>query len=160
MFTTIGAYLSPVLSGYTDNSLPLPTTVTEYRFQQFFAEATKHFSSQRGVIEKVRIVVVTILLALCKVGLFFLNPSLTALGFVGGIVWKETATALDRIKLVWHNNYWLGWKPVFVTAGFFSLPAMVSIFAFLSAAELGSTHRPDLQDPEEHRKRKPKYLWV
>lgn len=117
---------------------PKPTSVTELRFKNFFSVPDKRFFDQKNIVQKITWCVSYALSMLIK-GLFFVsNPSLFALGFIGGIIWDETSFALDRIRLVWAKQSGFFMTAVFAGGCFLTLPVVVSVTSFLWAAEIGS----------------------
>lgn len=117
---------------------PKPSSVTELRFKNFFSVPDKQFSDQKNILHKIKWYVGYVLSILIK-GLFFVsNPSLFALGFIGGIIWDEPSFALDRIRLVWTKQSGFFMTAMFVGGCFLTLPVIVSVTSFLWAAEIGS----------------------
>lgn len=117
--------------------VPSPSSVTELRFIKSFREPLKHFSDQRGLIEKIILVTSFIFMCMVKLFVFACNPGLAFIGLVGGAISDETMRSMDRLKLVWYKTSWPSCL-LFTAGALLVAPTVVSVISFLWAAEIGS----------------------
>ncbi|NGX42924.1 MAG: hypothetical protein K940chlam7_01212 [Chlamydiae bacterium] len=114
----------------TDISSPVPPnpSPTEPKTQ----------SKWREVLSKIWGIAKKVLFGLAGAGLFFINPTLFAIGFVIGIIWdKKVQEVIERIKTIWKMQTW---SVLLLTsvASVLSIQVTLATASTLFASNLGS----------------------
>jgi hypothetical protein len=103
------------------------------KIRNFFSKSNRDW-----LAAKIWMVAKIALMTLLSVGLFLLNPSLFAIGFIAGIIWNEQAKkAIDKIVLVAKSMHW-GYWILGGVASFLSLPVTIAASSVLWSTYLGS----------------------
>lgn len=99
-----------------------------------------------AIIEKVKGVAHLILKASISAFLYWVNPSLFAIGFIAGVVFDEhVRNAIQKIKSVWKNQELAGCL-IGSFACTLSLPVSLAAASLLWSAHFGSIIHPSLDE--------------